>query len=45
MAKRAQDFGHLSIEELERRLEAYHQDGDPGRPWREVLEELERLRE
>ncbi|MEE9133064.1 MAG: addiction module protein [Gemmatimonadota bacterium] len=72
MAKRAQDFGHLSVEErlqliedlwdsvpddpealpltdahaeeLHRRLEAYRQDGDPGCPWREVLDELERLR-
>lgn len=31
-------------EELDRRLEAYRQDGDPGRPWREVLDGLERLR-
>lgn len=31
-------------EELDRRLEAYGQDGDPGRPWREVLHELERQR-
>jgi len=31
-------------EELDRRLEAYEKDGDPGRPWREVLDELERLR-
>jgi putative addiction module component (TIGR02574 family) len=31
-------------EELDRRLEAYRQDGDPGRPWREVLDELESQR-
>lgn len=31
-------------EELDRRLDAYRQDGDPGRPWREVLDELESLR-
>jgi putative addiction module component (TIGR02574 family) len=31
-------------EELDRRLQAYRQEGDPGRPWREVLDELERLR-
>ncbi|MHC4065004.1 MAG: addiction module protein [Planctomycetota bacterium] len=31
-------------EELDRRLDAYRQDGDPGRSWREVLDELESLR-
>jgi putative addiction module component (TIGR02574 family) len=31
-------------EELDRRLDAYRQDGDPGRPWREVLDELESQR-
>ena len=31
-------------EELDRRLDAYRQEGDPGRPWREVLDELESLR-
>jgi putative addiction module component (TIGR02574 family) len=31
-------------EELDRRLDAYRQDGDPGRLWREVLDELESQR-
>jgi putative addiction module component (TIGR02574 family) len=72
MAKRAADFGDLTVEEklqlieelwdsvaddpqamplteaqaeeLDRRLDAYRQDGDPGRPWREVLDELESQR-
>ena len=30
--------------ELDRRLNAYRRDGDPGRPWREVLDELESQR-
>ena len=32
------------VEELDRRLDAYRQDGEPGRPWREVLDELESQR-
>ncbi len=33
-------------QELDRRLEAYRRDGDPGRPWEEVLDRVEeRLRE
>lgn len=31
-------------QELDRRLEAYRKDGDPGRPWAEVLDELEKGR-
>ncbi|HYD51091.1 MAG TPA: addiction module protein [Gemmatimonadaceae bacterium] len=32
--------------ELDRRLEAYRRDGDPGRPWQPVLDRIEeRLRE
>jgi putative addiction module component (TIGR02574 family) len=31
-------------EELDRRLEAYRHDGDPGRPWAQVLDELEKRR-
>lgn len=27
--------------ELDRRLAAYREDGDPGRPWREVLDEID----
>ena len=27
--------------ELERRLAAFRADGDPGRPWREVLDEID----
>jgi putative addiction module component (TIGR02574 family) len=29
-------------EELDRRLEAYRQDRDPGTPWREALQQIER---
>ncbi len=28
-------------QELTRRLAAYRQDGAPGRPWREVLDEID----
>ena len=38
---RAIPLTEAQAEELDRRLEAYRQDGDPGRPWREVLDELE----
>ncbi len=41
---RALSLTDAQAEELDRRLEAYRQDGDPGRPWREVLDELENLR-
>lgn len=30
-------------EELDRRLEAYRRDQNPGQPWREALEEIETL--
>ena len=34
------------IREVDRRLDAYRQDGDPGLPWPEVLDRIEaRLRE
>ena len=29
-------------EELDRRLDAYREDRDPGRPWREALSEIGR---
>jgi putative addiction module component (TIGR02574 family) len=28
--------------ELDHRVAAYRQDGDPGQPWREALDEIER---
>ena len=28
-------------DELDRRMTAYRSDGDPGRPWRDVLDEIE----
>jgi putative addiction module component (TIGR02574 family) len=38
---RAAALTEAQAKELDRRLEAYRRDGDPGRPWREVLDELE----
>ena len=32
------------IAEIERRLAEYRRDGDPGQPWREVLDALEERR-
>ncbi len=33
-------------QELDRRLEAYRRDGDPGQPWEDVLDRVEeRVRE
>ncbi|MES1240258.1 MAG: addiction module protein [Acidobacteriota bacterium] len=31
-------------EELDRRVEEYRRDGDPGTPWVEALDEIERSR-
>jgi putative addiction module component (TIGR02574 family) len=31
-------------EELDRRVEEYRRDGNPGTPWREALDEIERSR-
>jgi putative addiction module component (TIGR02574 family) len=32
------------VAELDRRLDSYRKDRDPGQPWREVLDEIEKGR-